>query len=200
MEVGGVGCVVEGLERLPDLDLGGRFVGFEQGTEKAVLEFGVEDRDADAFGGEGVGVAVWATLDESVKPESAEVVAHLAGVVVLAEVSGNEPAKAFVAEAGDGWEVVAERAGQSHGALIPEAQGSGSLAPVVVGLVDALVERRADGTALTGLLDHKQPLVDVAGFVDQFGEVVQTGGDVEVGRLVDDGLDPQRAAVFEVFA
>ena len=78
-------------------------------------------------------------------------------------MSGDEPAKAFVGEAGDGVLDVAERAGQSHGALIPEAQGSGSLA-LVVGLVDALKERRADGTALTGTLDHKQPVVDLAGF------------------------------------
>ena len=114
------------------------------------------------------------------EPEAAEVVAHLAGAVVLAEVSGDEPAKAFVGEAGDGTEDVAEGAGQSHGAYVPEAQGSGSLA-LVVGLVDALEERRADGTALTGTFDDKQPLVDLAGSVDQLGEVVQAGGDVEIG-------------------
>jgi hypothetical protein len=95
----------------------------------------------------------------------------LALVVVLAEVSGDEPAKAFVGEAGDGLKDVAEGAGQGYCSCVPEAQGSGSLALLVVGLVDALVERRADGTALAGLLDHKQPLVDGAGFVDQGGEV-----------------------------
>jgi hypothetical protein len=31
---------------------------------------------------------------------------------------------------------------------------------LVVGLVDALKRRRADGTALTGTLDDKQPVVD----------------------------------------
>ena len=60
------------------------------------------------------------------------------------------PAKAFVGEAGDGMDDEAECAGQGHGALIPEAEGSGSLALPYVGLVDALKERRADGTALAG--------------------------------------------------
>ncbi len=57
------------------------------------------------------------------------------------------PAKAFVREAGDGVDDETERAGQGHGELIPEAQGPGSLALPYVGLVDALKERRADGTA-----------------------------------------------------
>jgi len=58
-------------------------------------------------------------------------------------------------------------------ARVPETQRSGSLALLVVALVDALKQRSADGTALTGLLDHKQPLVDLAGFVDQFGEILK---------------------------
>src|SRR5437660_1131199 len=152
--------VMKGRERAADLDLGGGFVCFEQRSEQPVLQFGVEHGDADPVAGEDVGVAVWEASDQSVQSQAPEVVAHLAGAVVVAEVSGDEPAKAFVGEAGDGTEVVAESAGQSHGALIPEAQGSGSLA-LMVGLVDALVERRADGTALTGTLDHKQPLVDL---------------------------------------
>ena len=68
----------------------------------------------------------------------------------------------------------------------------------MIGLVDALKERRADGTALAGLFDHKQPLVDGAGFVDQFGEVLEAAFDVEIVRAVDDRLDPERAAVLEV--
>ena len=83
----------------------------------------------------------------------------------------------------------AESGGQSDGALIPEAQGSGSLALSVVGLVDALEERRADGTALAGTLDHKQAVVDLAGLGDQLGQVLEPGEDPDVFGFVDDGLD-----------
>ena len=48
--------------------------------------------------------------------QAAEVVAHLAGVVWLAEESGDVPAKAFVGEAGDGVQQDVQGAGQSHGA------------------------------------------------------------------------------------
>ncbi len=82
-------------------------------------------------------------MDQAVEAEAGQVVARLAGGVVgVAEVSGDEPAKALVGEAGDGWEVVAESAGQSRGAFDRRSAGSGSLA-LVVGLVDALKERRA---------------------------------------------------------
>ena len=90
------------------------------------------------------------TLDQTVEAEAAEVVAHLRRAVAVAEESGHLPAKALVGEAGDGVHDTAQGAGQGHGAWIPEAQGSGSLALSVVGLVDALEERRADGTTLTG--------------------------------------------------
>ena len=114
------------------------------------MELGVEHGDADAVGGEAVGVGVGDAFDEAVESEAAQVVGHLVGGVVGVEESGDEPAKALVGEAGDGVDDAAEGAGQGHGAWVPEAQGSGSLALPYVGLVDALEERRADGTALTG--------------------------------------------------
>ena len=56
--------VLESFERTPDFGLGGRFVGFEEGSQKLVLELDVEDGDADAFVGEDVGVFVRQVLDE----------------------------------------------------------------------------------------------------------------------------------------
>jgi len=73
--------------------------------------------------------------------------------------------------------------------VCPEAQGSGSLALYVVGLVDALKERRADGTALTGTFDHKQTSVHLPRLGHDLGHVLEPGLDADVGRLVDDGFD-----------
>ena len=130
--------------------------------------------------------------------QPAKVVGHLVGAVVTLEQSGDEPAKAGVGEAGDGVDLAAQGAGQGHGAGVPEAKRSGSLALPCVGLVDALEQRRADGTALTGTLDHKQAIVDPAGGGDQLGQVLQAGQDADVGGLVDDGLDTKRTTFFQV--
>jgi hypothetical protein len=116
------------LEGASDFDFGGGLVGVQERAQQPVLEFGVEHGDADAFGGEVVGVAVGEALDESVQAQASEVVAHLALAVVLVEESGDEPAKAFVGEAGDGTEDVAEGAGQGYCSCVPEAQRSGSVA------------------------------------------------------------------------
>ena len=55
--------------------------------------------------------------------------------------------------------------------------------------MDALEERRADGTALAGTLDHKQTAIDLTGLFDQLGQVLEPGEDPDVSWLVDDGLD-----------
>jgi len=56
---------------------------------------------------------------------------------------------------------------RARSSVVVPAQGCGSLALSDVGLVDALEERSADGTALAGTRDHKQTLVDAAGLLDQ---------------------------------
>jgi hypothetical protein len=115
------------------------------------------------------------TFDEPMQPEATQVIGHLVHAVVVAEESGHQPAKALVGKAGDGVDDTAQGAGQGHGAWIPEAQGSGSLALPVVGLVDALKERSADGTALAGTFDHKHPMVDLPALFDELGQVLETG-------------------------
>jgi hypothetical protein len=92
----------------------------------------------------------------------------------------------------------AQGAGQGHGAYISEPESSGRLALPCVGLVDALKERRADGTALAGTLDHYQTVVDLAGLGHQLGQVLEAGADGQVPRLVDDGLDAESPPFFQV--
>ena len=131
--------------------------GGEERAEEAVVELGVEDGDADPVGGEAVGVGVRDAFDEPVEAEAAEVVAHLVGACSRVPRSpATSPRRLLLVKPVTAWTNTAEGAGQGHGAWVPEAQGSGSLALPCVGLVDALEERRADGTALTGTFDHKQ--------------------------------------------
>ena len=68
-------------------------------------------------------------------------------------------------------------------------QGSGCLALRVAGLVDALKERRADGTARAGTFDHKHTMVDLPGLVDELGQMTDPGEKPQVRRFIDDGLD-----------
>jgi len=146
----------------------------------------VEDGDADDPGGDDVGVGARHAADQAVEAKPMQVVADLRCRVVSAEESGHQPANALVGEGGDSVDDEAERPGQGHGALIPEAQASGSLALPVVGLVDALQERRADGTTLAGSLDHKRTVVDLTGLVHKLVKVLDAGEDAKVLGLVDD--------------
>jgi len=115
-------------------------------------------------------------FDEAVESQPAKVMGHLIGAVVAAEQPGDEAPEALAGEAGDGMDGHAQGTGQGHGAYVPEAERPGSLALPCVGLMDALEERRADGTALAGTLDHKQTTVDLASLRHQLGQVLEAGG------------------------
>jgi len=133
----------------------------EKRPEKLGFELGGEDREADALLGGDVGVRVRDPFDQPVEAEATQVVGHLAPGVLRAEESGRQPGMALVGEADDGVDEKADCTGQGHGALVPEAHCSASLALSVVGLADALDERRGDGTALAGTFDPKEPRVNL---------------------------------------
>lgn len=164
----------------------------------SVAHLGVEDGGAYPFGRGAVGIRPWDLLDQPVDAEPAQVVSHLVGAVVRIEEPGYKPAKASIGEAGDGVDDTAQSAGQGHGAWIPEAQGSGSLALPYVGLVKTVEQIVSDGTALTGTLNCKQTGVDLAAFRHQLGQMLEPGEDPDVRRLVDDGLDAIRPPFLQV--
>jgi hypothetical protein len=139
------------------------------------VELVVKDGDSDAVGGGCVGVGSRAAFDEPV--EAAQVVAHLPRAVVRAEDSATCPRRLLLVKPVTAWTTRQSAPARGHGALIPEAEGPGSLALTCVGLVDALKERRADGTALTGTFDHKQTVVDLAGLVHELGKMLEPGED-----------------------
>ena len=166
-----VEAVFDGGQCPTDWDRRRRLVGFEQGGEQSLLELGVEDCDADALVRDHVGVGALEALDEAMEAQASQVVAHLGRAVGRAEESGHLPAKALVGETGDGTDDEAQGTGQGHHTLIPEAQSSGSLALIFEGLVDALEERRADGTALAGTFDPKESVIDHPPTLDELGKM-----------------------------
>ena len=75
--------VFEGGDRAADVDRGGWLVGVQEWAQEPVLEFGVEDGDADPVGGEDVACCLCGHApDEAVEAQAPQVVAHLAGGVV----------------------------------------------------------------------------------------------------------------------
>src|SRR5664279_2196893 len=96
-------------------------VGSEQGPEQAVVELGVEDRDALPFRGEGVDVRAVAAFDDAVEAEPAEVVAHLVAGVRLAEQVAHLGTQAPVAEPDDVVQGDTQGAGQGHDPRVAES-------------------------------------------------------------------------------
>ena len=118
-----VDVVVDGAQGGTEVGWGLGLVGGEQRPEDAVVDFGVEDREAEAVGGEVVGVGVWAAGDEPVVAESGEVVAGLGHGVGGAEQSGHQGAEAPVGDAGDGAQGDGQGAGQGLDPRVAEAHG-----------------------------------------------------------------------------
>ena len=98
-----VDCVLEGFECLAGFRLSGGSLSASSSGLRSRFYSCVEHRDVDAVAGDrrcwslagGGGARAGAGAEESVQAQAPEVVAHLAGAVVLAEVSGNEPSEDF---------------------------------------------------------------------------------------------------------
>src|SRR6266487_1059398 len=104
--------------------------GGEQRSEDPVVDLGVEDREPDAGGSQGVAVVVGDAGDQAVAAQPGKVVAGLVHAVGGAEQSGHQGAQALVGDAGDGEQRVGQGAGQGLDPRVAEPQGWGPAAIV----------------------------------------------------------------------
>ena len=112
---------IDGVQGFSQWEWRGWRVGGEQGPQQAVVQFGVEDREAQAVVGEAVEILARDSGHEVVTGEPGQIVAGLVhGVGGTAEQSGHQGAQALVGDAGDGEHAGAQRAGQGLDARVAE--------------------------------------------------------------------------------
>src|SRR5271169_2099117 len=117
--------VVDGAQGVPELGGCLGLAGGQQGPQEPVVDLGVEDRGADAVGGQDVVVGAGDPADQPGQAEPAQVVGHLAGGVGGVQQSGHQGAQALVGDAGGCEQCLAQGAGQAHDPRIAEPQGRG---------------------------------------------------------------------------
>ena len=132
--------------------------------------------------------------------EPGQVVAGLVhGVGRTAEQSGHQGAQALVGDAGDGEHAGAQGAGQGLDPRVAEPQGRGP--PAILGEGgprDPLKGWTRKDAALADTFSIEQCGVDRTGTGLQFIEMDQPPQTAQVVRVVDHGLDPQRAPVLQI--
>ena len=163
------------------------------------MDFGVEDGEGQAVGGQVVGVGVRAAGDQPVAGQPGQVVGGLGHGVGGAEQSGHQGAQAPVSDAGDGAHGDAQGAGQGLDPRVAKAHGCCSPPRRIHGGVrDPLKDWIRKDAALAGTFSVQQALIDRTRPGLKIVKVVQAALAAQVARRVDDRLDPQRPSVFEV--
>ena len=95
-------------------------VAGHQRAQDAVVDLGVEDREPQAVGSQGIQVAVRDPGEQAVAGQARQVAGGLIDGAGGAEQSGHQGAQALVRDAGDGAQRVGEGAGQGHDSRVAE--------------------------------------------------------------------------------
>ena len=170
-------------------------------AEDAQVDLGAEEGDAQPEGGEGVAVRAGHALDQVMQAEAAQIVGHRAARVggeVAAEQGGDVGAEVTVAEAGREVGEAAECLKQRQDAWVAELEGRDTLAILLargLELSEGVLTQRA---GVTDALDGEHLLVDPGARGSQLRQGLQRLAGLEVGRVVDGSLGPERALLFEV--
>jgi hypothetical protein len=130
--------------------------------------------------------------DQALQPEPAQVIAAAGPAVRLAEQRFDEWSQGSVGDAADQVGGDGEGAGQGLDPRVAEPQGWGP-PPVHQGRSrDPLKGWTRKDAALTDMFMIQQSAVDVTDLGLEFGQMPEAAQHPQIGRVVDDGLDPQR--------
>ena len=163
----------------------------EAGSQRSVVETGIEDRGSQTLGRGAIAMSFGDSFDQAMQAEAAQVVGNAAGGVLarlVPEQRGEVLANILVGEGSADEEEEEQDIEQGLHTRIGEAQRCGTLVVDSDGLLQVLEGRFADEAVVTDALDVEQTSVGGKADLAQFGEIVDASADGEVAGVVDRGF------------
>ena len=160
----------------------------EAGSQRAVIEAGVEDRGAQPLCGGAVAMSFRDALDEAVQAQATQIVGDASWGVLARLVSEQRSkvlANIFVGKGALDEEEQEEDVEEALHARIGKAQRGGTLVVDDDGSLHILEGCFADEAVVTDALDVEQTSVGGKADVAQFGKIVDASADGEVASVVD---------------
>src|SRR5229473_4558085 len=169
----------------------GRRDGGEAGSQRAVIETGIEDGGSQTLGSSAIAMSFRDSRDEAMQAQATQVVGDAAGGVLarlMPEQCGEVLANILVGEGSPDEEEEEQDIEQGLNPWIGEAQRRGTLVVDGDGSLQVLEGCLADEAVVTDALDVEQTPVGGKADLAQFGEIVDASADGEVAGVVDGGL------------
>src|SRR5260370_1698917 len=169
----------------------GRRDGGEAGSQRAVIETGIEDGGSQTLGSSAIAMSFRDSRDEAMQAQATQVVGDAAGGVLarlMPEQCGEVLANILVVEGSPDAEEEEQGIEQGLNPWSGTAQSRGTLVVDGDGSLQVLEGRLADEAVVTDTLDVEQTSVGGKADLAHFGEVVDLSADGEVAVGVVWGL------------
>jgi len=177
-------------------------VGWHQGgpgrPEDSQIEFAIEESDLEAVRGDRVAMGAGDPMEEPLESEAAEIVGHLGRGIGMPEQSRDLGTQLAVANAAGEMSEGGERLKDRHDAGVTEAEGRDALPGGDRGLLELIERRLSEDAVLTESFDFQEFPIDRVPELVEIGEIGDRLADGEILGVVEGGLGPQGAFLFEV--